>query len=368
MEGSKHMLVSTEGRQKAYDKLNALVEKGRAKASQVIEHVMTNQPQDRIVKGSALTFQPTTTGVGVTLPEFHGNTVDLRIHRHALNQMALAVDMPMKFLDSLADEKSAWGKELLAHNLNTIYHERHSKKRNLARAVNGEVRGFLSDQYRRLDSRPIIEAFASVVQDKGALPYEGIVTDTKIAIQALMPQVYEPVPGELVAYGLSLENSDFGNGALSLRAYLLRIYCENLAITEETMRQIHLGKRLDDNMLYSQRTYELDSKTTVSALRDVINVQLDHDSLTNRMNAVRTASDKEVSVVEARERLKKVLNKTEAEAALNAYESKDVYNLPEGNSVWRLSNAISWIAGREENAERKLDLMRIAGEVLPKAA
>jgi Universal stress protein family len=43
---------------------------------------------------------------------------------------------------------------------------------------------------------------------------------TKIAIQAIMPEVYEPVPGEVVAFGLSLENSDFGNGALSLRAYL----------------------------------------------------------------------------------------------------------------------------------------------------
>ncbi len=34
-----------------------------------------------------------------------------------------------------------------------------------------------------------------------------------------MPEVYEPIPGEMVAYGLSLENSDFGNGALSVRAY-----------------------------------------------------------------------------------------------------------------------------------------------------
>lgn len=362
------MLVSTEGRQNALDKLNALVEKGRAKASAVIEAVMTNQPTDRIVTGRSLSFQPTQTGVGVTLPEFRGGVTDLRIHRHALNQMALSVDMPMKFLDSLADEKSAWGKELLAHNLNTIFHERFSKKRNLARSVNSEVRGFLSDQYRRLDSRPIIEAFASAVMNKGALPYEGIVTDTKVAIQALMPQVYEPVPGELVAYGLSLENSDFGAGALSLRAYLLRIWCENLAITEETMRQIHLGKRLDDNMLYSQRTYELDSQTTVSALRDVIGVQLDHGSLTNRMERVRTASTKEVSETGARELLKKVLNKTEADAAMTAYESKDVYNLPEGKNFWRLSNAISWIAGKEENPERKLDLMRIAGDVLPKAA
>jgi hypothetical protein len=41
--------------------------------------------------------------------------------------------------------------------------------------------------------------------------------------------------------GLSLENSDFGNGALSVRAYLLRIWCSNLAITQEEMRQVHLG-------------------------------------------------------------------------------------------------------------------------------
>jgi len=39
-----------------------------------------------------------------------------------------------------------------------------------------------------------------------------------------------------------------------------------------------------------------------------------------------------------------------------------------GNTTWCLSNAISWVAGQTENAERKLDLMKVAGEVLPKAA
>lgn len=362
------MLTTSEDRQRALDKLNQLIEKGRTSASQVIENVMNNQPTDRLVAGSKLNFHPTPTGVGVQFPEYRGDAIDLRIHRHALNQMALAVDMPMKFLDTLADEKADWGKELLAHNLNTIFHERHAKKRNLTRAVNGEVRGFLSDQYRRLDSRPIIEAFATAVNSKGAIPYQGVVSDTKIAIQAIMPEVYEPIPGELIAYGLSLENSDFGNGALSLRAYLLRIWCANLAITEETMRQVHLGKRLDESMIYSQRTYELDSKTTVSALKDVINVQIDHESLTNRMNSVRTAAGKELTEKEAQVQLRKVLNKGEAEAAINAFESLDTHNLPEGKNVWRLSNAISWIAGKEESPERRLDLMRIAGDVLPKAA
>ena len=87
------------------------------------------------------------------------------------------------------------------------------------------------------------------MQEKGALPYEGYVTDTKIAIQAIMPEVYEPVPGEMVAYRLSVENSDFGNGALSVHAYLLRIWCTNLAITQEEMRQVQSRQtagRIDD--------------------------------------------------------------------------------------------------------------------------
>ena len=62
---------------------------------------------------------------------------------------------------------------------------------------------------------------------------------------------------------------------------------------------------------------------------------------------------------QARELLKKTLNKGEAEAAFNAYNSPDVYNLPAGNTAWRLSNAISWIAGQTEEPERKLDLMRL---------
>lgn len=356
----------TTNYQQALDKLHALINKGTEGAGNVINHVINNQPQDRIVKAGGMTFEANHQSRKVEVITPDGTRQG--IHRNALGQMAGEVDMPLKFVDALTAEKADWGRELLAHNLQTVFQKRAANKRYLARSVNTEVRGFLSDKYRRLDSRPIVEAFASEVNRLGARPYAGYVTDTKIAIQAIMPEVYEPIPGEVIAYGMSLENSDFGNGALTLRAYLLRIWCNNLAITEDTMRQIHLGKRLDDNMIYSQGTYELDTKTTVSALRDVTRLQLNADNLRARMDAVKAANDKEVSSASASERLKKMLNKGEAEAALNAFNSPDVYNLPEGNTAWRLSNAISWIAGQTEDSERRLDLMRAAGEVLPKAA
>ena len=361
------MSVSLEARQSAMDKLQALVTRGRTNAGNVIEHVMSHQPQDRIMKGKAVTFTADEENKAVRVNVID-QAISETIHRNALGQMANDVGMRLDFVDSLQNEKQPWGRELLAHNLETLFHERVGSKRFLSRSLNQQVRGWLSDSYRRLDSRPIVEAFAAGVNQLGAVPYEGYVTDTKIAIQAIRPEIYEPIPGEIVAFGLSLENSDFGNGALSLREYMLRIWCSNLAITEETMRQIHLGKRLDDNMVYSQRTYQLDTQTTVSALKDVVRSRLNRDGLDNRMNAIRAAHDKPVDMATAATILKKALNKGEAEAAINAYNSPDVYNLPEGHNTWRLSNAISWIAGQTENPERKLELMRAAGEVLPKAA
>ena len=366
------MLLTMESKTAAHHKLELLIEKGRATAGSVVEHVMKHQPEDRLVRSSDLSFVANAGNSEVSVSFPHGSGAQTQtgqsLHRNALTQMAQATELPLKFVDALQDTGASWGRELLAHNLNTIFQQRMPRHRYLIRSLGSQVRGFLSDRYRRLDSRPIVEAFASAVQQKGAFPYAGYVTDTKIALQAIMPEVYEPIPGELVAYGLSLENSDFGNGALSVRAYLLRIWCSNLAITQEEMRQVHLGKRLDESMLYSNRTYELDARATVSALKDVIKGQLDAGSLRRRMDAVRHANDQEVNPQRAKETFRRLLQKGESEAALQAFESPDTYNLPAGNTNWRLSNAISWIAGQTKDSERKLDLMKIAGDVLPKAA
>lgn len=361
------MLITLQSKTAATHKLEQLILQGRSRASEVVDYVMNHQPSDRLAWGANLRFtpDPEQNAVLIDYPDREAGVIQQRLHRNSIQQMAQTTDLPLKFIDGLQQTAEPWGRELLAHNLHTLFSNRFAKSRYLLRSVSGEVRGFLSDRYRRLDSRPIVEAFATAVGQKGALPYNGYVTDTKVALQAIMPEVYEPIPGEMVAYGLSLENSDFGNGALSVRAYLLRIWCSNLAITQEEMRQVHLGRRLDESVLYSQRTYQLDAETTVSALRDVIEGQLSAESLRQRMDAVRQAHEQSVDVGSARDLLRKALLKTEAEAVIEAYNSPDTENLPAGNSTWRLSNAISWVAGHTEDAERKLDLMKLAGEVLP---
>jgi hypothetical protein len=361
------MLLTMNSRKAATQRLEQLIEKGRSKAGEVVRYVIDNQPTDRLVRGDQFHFEADKKdgALIVSLPAGDLSPVRQRLHRHSILQMAAATDLPVKFIDLLQQTTEPWAPELLAHNLSTMFQNRFARRQYLLRSLGGEVRGFLSNRYRRLDSRSIVEAFAAAVQEKGAMPYEGYVTDTKVALQAIMPEVYEPIPGEMVAYGLSLENSDFGNGALSVRAYLLRIWCSNLAITQEEMRQVHLGRRLDEATMYSDRTYELDAMTTVSALRDVIAAQLNASALRERMDSIRAAHAKQVDAGSARDLLRKALLKSESHAVVEAYNSTDTHNLPAGNTVWRLSNAISWIAGKTEDAERKLELMKLAGEVLP---
>ena len=136
---------------------------------------------------------------------------------------------------------------------------------------------------------------------------------------------------------------------------------------DDVLRQVHLGGRLSDSIEYSQNTYELDTAANVSALRDVVRGSLNPSRVKGYLTAIQTAAATEISPKEAASILKKNLNKTELDACIGAYNSPDVVNLPPGNSVYRLSNAISWIAQAAEVApERVLELNRIAGNLIPR--
>jgi hypothetical protein len=57
-------------------------------------------------------------------------------------------------------------------------------------------------------------------------------------------------------------------------------------------------------------------------------------------------------------------NKGEAQAITEKFASADIVELPPGQTAWRLSNAISWLAKQTENNRRRMELERVAGEAL----
>lgn len=336
------------------------IEEGRASAVRLLEHVNTAVPTDAIVKARALQFAVSDDVLKVDL----GPDARRAIHRHALGQMADKVGVPGAYVAELA-AGSGWQKELAAHVLGRHFSEGPvATTRYLARSVGGEVRGFMSDRYRRLDSRPLLEAFAGACQTIGAVPVDGTVSDTRLALKAFLPMVFEPVPNEVMCLGLEWANSDFGNGKHTLRAMIWRLWCTNKATMEDALAQVHLGGRLSDDIAFSQRTYDLDTRTSVSALTDTVKGLLGPAKVKSLLATIGAANEKKIEWKSLKGSLAKKLLKGEMAAVEAAYESEDVINLPAGKSAWRASNAISWIAGKAEDADRRLELERLAGEIV----
>jgi hypothetical protein len=68
------------------------------------------------------------------------------------------------------------------------------------------------------------------------------------------------------------------------------------------------------------------------------------------------------------EKLKSTLTKGERELITARYNTPDVQLLPPGNTTWRMSNAISLFAQEVLDVERKMELMKIAGSIIPALA
>jgi hypothetical protein len=352
--------------------LDNKIAEGARRAASVIETIHQNAPTDAIVPTSRVRFSWDTMSRGI-LAGWENAQQGLETFSpsdHALAQISERANAPTAYIRELANGSTAedasgtqsWKRELACEILNKSYANL-PRERVLARRVGGQLRGWLSDRYRRLDSRPLVDALAQASQELGAIPVDGSATETRVALKVMMPEIIEPVPGEYLVLGLEWSNSDYGNGTHGVREFVLRVACLNGMTRENLLRQIHLGGRLGDSIEYSDRTLRLDTAASVSALRDTVRGALGPAARSKLADRIRAASDQEASSAMVRGALKGFPKET-AKLAADAFDSEDVLNLPAGKTAWRASNAISWIAKNCEDAERRLDLERAAGSVV----
>jgi hypothetical protein len=167
-----------------------------------------------------------------------------------------------------------------------------------------------------------------------------------------------------VVFGNEWSNSDYGRGAENLREFFWRAWCWNGATGETILRSVHQGKRLSDDIAYQQDTIDADARAHALALRDAAKDGMSERRIQRMIAGIRTANETKIDGKARAEGLKKTLTKAEAEQVVQAFNGADVENMPAGNTLWRWSNAISWVGGKTEDADRRLDFERLAGEVL----
>lgn len=290
------------------------------------------------------------------------------LHPHAVGQLAEKMNIPSKYLRQLS-EGTEWQRQLATQILNE-----HSgwteRTRVLVRAVGNQVRGVLSDSYRRLNSEQILTAFLTEAMSQGAVPCDAYMSDTKIWVETILPEPIS-IPTELngtvmVYMGARFSTSDYGDGAVDMRAYLLNGVCLNGMVRESLMKQVHLGSRLPDNLQFSERTYALDTETTMSATKDFTKNLYSRDNITRQAVMIQEASRVKVDFDDELKKLVKAnkLLKSEGESVQKLLMNGNPEDgLSGGPSLWKLTQGLTAVA-REMEPTRSRELHEISGELM----
>jgi hypothetical protein len=319
-------------------------------------------------KETHINFFPDPTGrIGANFKLPQGNE-DFYVHKHAVRQVADKLGVPGAYLTSLLFSNVDAMKDLGYRIMNTT-NGWTDRNKVLVRAVGSEVRGFLSDQFRRLDSEMIFGTHIDEVFSNGAQLADGFMDDTRITIDSLLPQPIE-IKTELngsifLAFGTRLATSDYGDGALELRSYILQGICLNGAVRESVLRAVHLGAKLPDNIGLSQKTYELDSQTTASAIRDLTKNLYSSDIIKTRMLEVKASSDMVVDPVRELKNLnitQKLLKGESDEIGKILMQNRPEDGLQGESTLWKLTQGITAYANNPDVSERRrMELQEIAG-------
>ena len=310
-----------------------------------------------------ITFDGNSNSLSMNMPDGK-----FTLHDNAIGQLADRMNIPQRYLRTLAGGEE-WARQLAATVLNE-----HSgwtqRSRVLVRTVGQQVRGVLSDSYRRLNSVKILTAFVQEAAGQGAVVADAYMNDTKVWAETILPQpIVVPTAknGDVVIFaGARFSTSDYGDGAVDMRAFLLNGACLNGMVRESVMKQVHLGSKLPDNLAISQRTYELDTQTTVSAVRDLTKGLFSRETIERKAFEIQGASEIDVD-------LENEIIKLTKSGALLKQEGKEVEKLlmkndPEdgvqgGATLWKLTQAITAHA-RNLSPERSRELHEISGTLM----
>ena len=281
----------------------------------------------------------------------------------AHRQIAERLNIPYKYYERMRLDYP----ELLDQNING-WLARTPEKRML-RTLDGKLRAFLSDRYRRLDNLELVDHVLPVLAEmKGCDIVSCDVTEThlylKIINKALKTEV---VPGDVVQAGFVISNSEIGLGALKVEPLVYRLICKNGMISKDySHKKYHTGRQVDDTdnayELYSDATLEADDKAYFLKVQDIVRAAVDETKFALTVDKLRASmeiptANNPVETVEIRGD-HYLLNKNERGSILRHFiMGNDLSHDGLVNAVTRASQDI-------EDYNRATELERIGGVLL----
>lgn len=262
---------------------------------------------DFIVHPSVLTFNTDkeTRKSKVTIP-VDGNKVDYVVTPLFHQQLAEKLAIPSNFYKRLQDEAP----EVLDTTVNGLFKIQEEKRtiRTLEAPyrVVPVARAFLSERYRDIPNRKIVETVFSVIGELQGDVFGGKietcnVSETLMHLKFTSPRLEMEIrKGDPVQLGLMLTNSEVGKRSFVMSPFLNRLVCTNGAVMTEfsmSRRKYHVGRAMEidadviDLTLDEDGVYTLDKDKFWDKTREFMRNSLNVDVLKRSVAAMRNTLD-----------------------------------------------------------------------------
>lgn len=296
-----------------------------------------------------------------------GGAESFGLTRHAHSQVASHLGIHQKLYDRLLTDHPG----LFEHLTNGLFQREPAKR--FVRILDGNVRAFLSDRYRRRDNYDLLsEAVVPALRDfPGEIVFRACeLTETRMYVKVSLPQFEREVTprvGDVINGGVIIKNSEVGAGALGVYPYTVVLDCTNgMVHTEYGRRSVHTGRRtggddVEAYEFYTDETLALDDAAYFAKTRDLIRGILNEtvfDAIVADMRELAgirldSAPDKTVELLTERHRF------TEGESSQMLSALIDGGDL----SAWGFVNAITRTARDHGDADRRVELETLAGKL-----
>ena len=302
-------------------------------------------------------------GVASSIAQECGNVVQLdnplerlQVSEHAHRQIAGRLQIPWKFYYRMLEDHT----DIVIDNVNKLF-ERESGVR-LLRTMDGRLRAFLSNRYKRIDNDQVLGAALPPIV-KGELETAMLssnVTDKHLYVKVLLTgeemkqtigTTRDGTP-DIVQPGFVLRNSEIGTGSLSISAFFYRSFCWNGCVFGKTdafeYKRTHLGGTLiegADFEVLSDKSKRLEDETILSQVTDVMGAIATPDFVNQMGDKLRelTTGERIRNPMPAIELLAKDygLSQGESDQVLtNLIEDRDY-------SRWGMVNAVTKVANTD---------------------
>lgn len=302
-------------------------------------------------------------GVSTLKVGMDGKTETFTVNELAHKQIADRLQIPFRYYSKMLVEHP----RLLDENINSWFNK--TPEHRMLRTLDGNVRAFLSDRYRRLDNLELADAVFPIIQEmKNAEIVSSQITETHMYIKVINKKLKAEVNvGDVVQAGIVISNSEVGLGSLKVEPLLYRLICRNgLIVKDFAQKRYHVGKQIesDDSAyeIFSDETLAQDDKAFFMKVQDTVRTAIDEVKFNLSVEKLRATMQESTGPdpVKTVELLadQYVLNQNERGSILRHFI------MGADNSKYGLINAVTRASQDIDDYTRATDLERLGGELL----